>query len=50
MMSTREIATRDKEEGTEEEEGREEGAIGSVGATSKGSTCGRFVASYAALL
>ena len=39
MMSAKEIATLDEEEGAEEE-----------GATSVGSTRGRFAVSYAALL
>ena len=37
---------RDEEEGAEEEEGREEGAVRSA---SVGSTCGRFAASCATL-
>ena len=35
----------DEEEGADKEEGREEGASGSAGTTSEGSTCGYFVAS-----
>ena len=38
----------DKEEGAEEENGREERAIGSARVASKGSTYGCFAASYAA--
>ena len=49
MISAREIATRDEEERVEDEEGREEGAAGSAGAASEGSTHGCFVASYTAL-
>ena len=50
MMSARETATRDKEEWAEEEEGQEEGVARFAGATSVGSTRGRFAVSYAALL
>ena len=49
MMSTRETATRDKEEGAEVEEGREKRATGFAGAASVGSARSRFVASCAAL-
>ena len=49
MMSAREIAARDKEEGVEEEKGQEEGVARFAGATSVGSIYGRFAASCAAL-
>ena len=50
MMLARETASLDEEEGVDEEEGREDGATGFAGAASEGSTRGRFVASYVALL
>ena len=49
-MLAREITARDEEEGADEEEGQEERVVGSAGAASEGSTCGRFAASCAALL
>ena len=45
MMSAREIAARDEEEEVDEEEGREEGVVRSIRATSIGSTHGRFAIS-----
>ena len=49
MMSTRETATRDKEEKAEEEEGQEEGVARFAGVASVGSTYGCFAASCATL-
>ena len=48
MISTRETAAQDEEEGAEEEKVREKRAIGSARVSSKGSTYGCFAASYAA--
>ena len=48
-MLAREITARDEEEGADEEEGQEERVVGSAGAASEGSTCGRFAASYTPL-
>ena len=48
MISTRETAAQDKEEGAEEENGREEKAIGSARVASKGSTHSCFAASCVA--
>ena len=50
MMSAKETATLDEEEGAEEEKDQEEGAAGLAEAASVGSTCSRFAVSYAALL
>ena len=49
MMLVRETAARYEEEGVEDEEGQMEGAARSTGVALEGSTCGHFVASYAAL-
>ena len=49
MILAKETAAQDKEEVVDEEECREEGAAWSARAASEGSTCDRFVASYAAL-
>ena len=48
MISARETAAQDEEEGAEEEKVREKRAIGSARVASKGSTYGCFAASYAA--